>query len=522
MLLIIYRYSMEEKTVISKRTIAVLCGAFFATFTYLVFIKRDQAVPLESQQLINQPSAPSDSTTISARAGFSSHNAECNCVPLKVQGCLPTWLRGTLIRTGPGLFDLNEQTFKYWFDGFALLHQVTFTANGPTFSARMLQSDYFQRAQKSGKLPMLEQKKSSFFSKLGAMLSTRPPYDNGNINISRLGDSFVALTATPLPLAFDPHSLQTHDIVDFDDTLEGHVTTAHPCFDPNTGEQFNVLIEYGTTSNYQLYSIAPKSTQRKLICSLPTKHPSYVHSLGLSKNYIILTAQPFVVNPSDMLFNIKPYLDYFSWKPELACEIIVVNRENGSIVSRSQTKPFFTFNHLNAFEEKEILNIDLVTYPDATIIKNTALAHLREHPELFGANAQLTRISIDVSNGTTTMTSLSTQAIELPRMNDAYKTQNYQFAYGVGAGFDRIVKIDLNTQKSTHWSHNNCYPGEPIFVANKHGSAEDDGVLISTVLDAQHNRSFILVLNAQTLHEIARMELPVALPFSLHGQFLTL
>ncbi len=369
---------------------------------------------------------------------------------------------------------------------------------------------------------MLEQKKSSFFSKLGAMLSTRPPYDNGNINISRLGDSFVALTATPLPLAFDPHSLQTHDIVDFDDTLEGHVTTAHPCFDPNTGEQFNVLIEYGTTSNYQLYSIAPKSTQRKLICSLPTKHPSYVHSLALSKNYIILTAQPFVVNPSDMLFNIKPYLDYFNWKPELATEIMVVNRENGSIVSRSQTKPFFTFNHLNAFEENGTLHVDLVTYTDATIIKNTALAHLREHPESFGANAQLKRISIDVNNDTTTITPLCTDAIELPRMNDRYKTQNYQYAYGVGAGFDRILKIDVKTKKSTHWSSKNCYPGEPIFVANKNPHTEDDGVLLSTVLDAHNNRSFILVLNAQTLHEVARMELPLALPFSLHGQFFTL
>lgn len=509
---------------ISKRTIAVLFGAFFATCTYFVFIKRSNSITsTEKQHIVQSPTSSSDdSTTISARAGFSSHNVQCNSVPLKVQGCLPAWLHGTLIRTGPGLFDLNDQTFKYWFDGFALIHKITFDSHGATFSSRLLNSDYYQRAQKSGKLPMLEQKKSSFFSKLGAMLSTRPPYDNGNINVSRLGDSFVALTATPLPLAFDPHSLQTYDIVEYDDNLEGHVTTAHPCIDPHTGQQFNVLIEYGTTSNYHLYSLAPNSTQRKLICSISTKQPSYVHSLALSENYIILTAQPFVVNPSDMLFNIKPYLDYFHWKPELSTEIIVINKHNGTLVNRSHTKPFFTFNHLNAFEENGTLHVDLVTYTDATIIKNTALAHLREHPESFGANAQLTRISIDVNNDTTTITPLCTDAIELPRMNDRYKTKNYQFAYGVGAGFDRIIKIDLTTQKSMHWSHNNCYPGEPIFVGKPCATAEDDGVLISTVLDAQYNKSFILVLNAQTLHEVARMELPVALPFSLHGQFLTL
>ncbi|OQA35791.1 MAG: Apocarotenoid-15,15'-oxygenase [Candidatus Dependentiae bacterium ADurb.Bin331] len=506
---------------VSKRIIAVFIGAVcLASAYYVWFVKKsNQQSLIQHQESTNQLLAQSESNTISACAGFSTQSAECDSVQLKIQGSLPTWLRGTIIRTGPGMFDLHNETFKYWFDGFALLHNISFNADGALFSSRLLKSDYYQRAQKNGKLPMLEQKKSSIFSKLGAMLSTRPAYDNGNINISKCGDSFVALTATPLALAFNPVSLETYDIIEFDDKLEGHVTTPHPCIDPITGEHFNLLIEYGTTTHYHLYSMAPNSTQRTLICSIPTKQPSYMHSLALSKQYIILTAQPFVVNPSDMLFNIKPYFDYFSWKPELNTEIIVVNRHTGKIVNRVCTEPFFTFNHLNAFEENGTLHIDLVTYPDATIIKNTALEHLRKHPESFGAGSQLKRISIDLDKNTVKNTIICTEALELPRMNNEYKMKNYQFAYGVGAGFDRIIKIDLYTKKTMSWNCNNCYPGEPIFVANNKGSAEDDGVLISTVLDACANKSFVVVLNAQTMKEVARMQLPVALPFSLHGQF---
>jgi len=35
------------------------------------------------------------------------------------------------------------------------------------------------------------------------------PTDNASINVARLDDQHVALTATPLPVAFDPETLET-------------------------------------------------------------------------------------------------------------------------------------------------------------------------------------------------------------------------------------------------------------------------------------------------------------------------
>ena len=58
-----------------------------------------------------------------------------------------------------------------------------------------------------------------------------------------------------------------------------------------------------------------------------------------------------------------------------------------------------------------------------------------------------------------------------------------------------------------------------MFVADPGAEAEDAGVLLSVVLDADRGASFLLVLDAASLDEIARAEAPHHIPFGFHGQF---
>lgn len=41
-------------------------------------------------------------------------------------GNLPGWLRGTLLRNGPGMFTVGDTTYNHWFDGMALMHSFAF------------------------------------------------------------------------------------------------------------------------------------------------------------------------------------------------------------------------------------------------------------------------------------------------------------------------------------------------------------------------------------------------------------
>jgi beta,beta-carotene 9',10'-dioxygenase len=90
---------------------------------------------------------------------------------------------------------------------------------------------------------------------------------------------------------------------------------------------------------------------------------------------------------------------------------------------------------------------------------------------------------------------------------------------GESGWLDRIVKADLTERTTAAWAEEGCYPGEPVFVAGPDASAEDDGVLLSVVLDSRSGGSFVLVLDATTLDELDRAEAPHHIPFGFHGQF---
>jgi carotenoid cleavage dioxygenase-like enzyme len=82
------------------------------------------------------------------------------------------------------------------------------------------------------------------------------------------------------------------------------------------------------------------------------------------------------------------------------------------------------------------------------------------------------------------------------------------------------VKVDVSDGSRLEWRAEGCYPGEPIFVREPGAEAEDGGVILSVVLDAAAERSFLLVLDAGTMAELARAEAPHHIPFGFHGQYL--
>jgi carotenoid cleavage dioxygenase-like enzyme len=120
---------------------------------------------------------------------------------------------------------------------------------------------------------------------------------------------------------------------------------------------------------------------------------------------------------------------------------------------------------------------------------------------------------------------LAPMPLELPRIN--YETragEPYRYVWGTGIEapgdfLDSILKIDIETGNFARWYEAGLYPGEPVFVPHPSASAEDEGVLLSVVLDIEQDRSFLLVLDAATLEERARAEAPHAIPFHFHGNY---
>ena len=150
----------------------------------------------------------------------------------------------------------------------------------------------------------------------------------------------------------------------------------------------------------------------------------------------------------------------------------------------------------------------------------------RPNHEVYPQN-ELRRFTIDVSAGTVSSRRLAEYTAELPRIN--YKQCNgktYQYVYAAGIAkpgesviFDSVVKFDL-AGDVREWKQDGHYPGEPVFVARPNAQAEDEGILLTVVLDAPANNSYLLLLDAGDLSEIARARVPQHVPFGFHGAYI--
>ena len=64
-----------------------------------------------------------DTTTAGPQLGFHTLDSEVSVDALPVEGTLPPWLAGSLLRNGPALFEDRERSVRHWFDGQAMLHR---------------------------------------------------------------------------------------------------------------------------------------------------------------------------------------------------------------------------------------------------------------------------------------------------------------------------------------------------------------------------------------------------------------
>lgn len=447
-----------------------------------------------------------------------------------VRGALPGWLTGSLLRNGPGTFRVGQRRYRHWFDGLAMLHRFTIADGRVSYANRFLQTRAYAAARDEGRIAFPEFATDpcrSLFARAMAVFDPEPT-DSAKVNIARIADRFLALAETPIQVQFDPLTLDSVGVVGWDTSTFGRMTTVHPQIDEARREAFNLVTRYGASSSYVLRHVDtadPGAVRTTTRASRRVLEPAYIHSFGMSEQHLVIAEFPFVVNPMSLLLWLRPYIENFRWVPQRGTRFLVFDRATGELVRTARTEAFFAFHHVNAYESDGDLVVDLVGYDDASVIDAFYL-HRLEEPDSRIPGGTLRRYRIPLAAGEVRSEVLSSTELELPtidygRLNTS---PDLRYVYGVGlsgrAGFyDRLVKIDVGGGPSATWSAPDCFPGEAVFVGRPGRTAQDDGVVLSVVLDAGRGISFLLVLDAASFTEVARAELPHPVLFGYHGQF---
>jgi beta,beta-carotene 9',10'-dioxygenase len=461
--------------------------------------------------------------------GYSSLNEEIALDRLPVTGTIPAWLTGSLLRNGPAKFEVGTDQVWHWFDGLAMLHRFSFQNGNVSYANKFVQSDAYKTSMQEGRIAYAlfaaDPCKTRFRSSMSDLV-------NPNVSINKIAGEFVAMTEVPLPIAFAPDTLDTLGVVHYEDQVGGHHTSAHPHYDAANKTTISYMTEFGLQSVFKIFGIKDGDAHsRVLIGSYPTDEPSYIHSFSISEQYVIIAEYPFRVSPFKLVSSNQAFIQNFEWHAEQPAQFVVMSKQDGSIVGRYEGEAFFSFHHINAFERDGELIVDLSAYPDAAVINEATLAELRA-----GSTADEPRVHSEFrryhlplrgQSRTATYERVTPYEIELPTINYAhYNGRAYRFAYGISTAEDapealahQLVCVDVERHESRLWSEDGCYPGEPVFVQAPDGRGENDGVVLSVVLNTRKGNSFLLVLDAHTFEELGRAEVPHHIPLGLHGQY---
>jgi torulene dioxygenase len=347
-------------------------------------------------------------------------------VELRVEGTIPIYASGTLFRTGLGQRDVktdkgNTYKVNHWFDNLALVHRFQIhppdEPNGAvrvTYNSRSTSDGLIKKIKETGKMDYITfgtkydpcmslfQKVQSVFmgvkndtrkmdelsvsvtmsvnfpglSKTGS--ETSDTYKRGNIQtLCNKSDASVFQMLDPETL--EPIGVASQKTLHPD--LVGAASATHAKFDPETGDCYNYNLEFAKgKGTYRVFSVSASTAKTSILATI-TADPAYLHSLFITKNYVILCVWNSVYTrggirllwDKNVADSIAPY---DSSRP---CKWYVVDRkpvEEGrqGHIATYDSDPFFCFHTINSYEEvradgKIDIVADLVAYSNLDIIK---------------------------------------------------------------------------------------------------------------------------------------------------------
>ncbi|XP_027146349.1 retinal Mueller cells isomerohydrolase [Larimichthys crocea] len=479
-------------------------------------------------------------------------------IPAEITGDIPSWLGGSLLRMGPGLFEVGDEPFHHLFDGQALMHKFDLKDGQVTYFRRFIRSDAYVRAMTEKRIVITEFGTAAYpdpckniFSRFFTYCRGIEVTDNCLVNIYPIGEDFYAVTETNYITKVDPDSLETLKKVDLCKYLSVNGVTAHPHRDTD-GTVYNIGNCFGKNMSlaYNIIKIPPpqkdKSDQfdkSQVVVQLPSSErlkPSYVHSFGMTDNHFVFVEQPVKINLFKFLsawgLRGATYMDCFESNETMGTLFHVATKDSGGYLSshKFRTSAFNIFHHINTYEDEGFIVVDVCAWKGYDFVYNYLyMANIKQeweevkkaamrapqpevrryvlpldiHREEQGKNlvslSYTTATAVLNSDGTIwlepeVLFSAPRQAFEFPQINYSRCCgKKYSFAYGLGLNHfipDRIVKLNVQTKETWVWQEEECYPSEPVFVPTPGATEEDDGVLLSVVVKPGAERPGFLLV----------------------------
>jgi carotenoid cleavage dioxygenase len=250
---------------------------------------------------------------------------------------------------------------------------------------------------------------------------------------------------------------------------------------------------------------------------VPLPGPRLPHDMAFTKNFSILNDFPLFWDP-DLL---KRDIHVSRFHPEMKSRFAVIPRYGSTEDIRwFEADPTYVLHWQNAYEEGDEIVLDGYfqedpmprRLEDAPEGMGQMMAFLDEH----SFRPKLHRWRFNLRTGETTECHLDDQILEFGMFNQRYAGTPYRYAYSTTTKpgwflFNGFVKHDLKTSES--WDVNlpdGVYASEAPFVPRIDAIDEDDGYLVSFLIDENNQKSECILIDCKDFAAgpIVRIALP--------------
>lgn len=452
-------------------------------------------------------------------------------------GQVPRELNGALLRNGPGQLQVGETWYRHLFDGDGYVQRFTIRDGRVRYTGRYVQTREFRRETAAGRMLY----RNFGTNRPGGMWANafRFHFKNAaNTSLLPYGDDLLALWEGGSPYRLDPVTLETRGPWRFGGHLRprtiverlmgnGRAFSAHPKYDPSTGDLLNFGVAPGLRQRLLLHRFpASPGAGRPVTRELDLPRLTFIHDfVATEAGHQVFFDVPVAFRLSASFLGLRSPVESIESQPDGATIIrVLTGFDPEAPTEQFETDACYVFHFVNGFERGDELVVDacrMDEFPEADDVRRILWDEEAGRP-LY---AFLTRFYLNRSSGTVRSERLSDYPMELPSINPRRRGRSYRYAWGIADRPGRetsetlhgVARFDLHAGTTDFLDRYPNFCGEPLFVPRPGDGAEDDGWLLVLTLDVTEEIARLEILDAVSLDPVARLRLPQPVHLGFHG-----
>ena len=433
--------------------------------------------------------------------------------PLHVEGALPPDLRGTLYRNGPLSRESVGAPVSHMFEADGGIAAVRFDPSSPSGvqgATRILDTRARVEEQQAGRplygyaAPWLTR----------TLRMWRGNHKNAaNTHVIPWQGKLWALYEGGLPTEVDP---QTLDVLG-ETTLDGVIPvafSAHPHAVAGRDALFNFGLVYGRETRLDLFRLSPAAGGGQRIGTVRLPHATMLHDFAVTERHLVFFVSPIRIQVWRALLGLGPVDKLLQWAPQDGTEVIVVPIADPHAVRRFVVEPFYQWHFANAFERGNNIVIDYCRYPSLNMDIGGD-----------GRGGQLTRAILDPQREALHTETIASRETEFPRVHPSVEGHAHERTFTAGGTRDRdgqlryrLCRFDASGAEAFVELDPGQHLSEPVLAPRS--ARERDAWLLSLVYDEASHRSFLWIVDADTMQEQARCWFEHHVPRTFHGSWI--